>query len=529
MWIINQLLDSSFSSSSEWNRNHSAKFCRFNSTPKIANWSAKENKSGEWLQVDLNGYFLINAVRLQGRNNNPQWVTKYELWISNDQKEWVKFEDLPGTSGQDTFSEFRLPSNVFGRYVRFIAIEWVGHISMRIDIDIEDSKYNAHIENFRVDENKKSSFSMKMTLGTKVQKENVDNYISKWYHESFKYNEKTEISCIASNEILALLDPNIFFDLGPKNLFKINQNILNNKTIPVLTFLENIFETQQKKNIWWVIPFCIWREDVVSLVYADKNGIYGMYEDCLPEPTLLVPWENLTNLEFITSFENDKNINRIFLHFDQDFLSLDELVDPDKGNGSYLSVLHAIYQIRKTTIELSKGQPVWYEGAGGEGFQIFNSGLELIEDSNWVDPFRPNPEDFGYKSKVMLTDSEMGLKEKIFSDSINIVAFILVCVAGVNGDIDNKENLTIIEKLSEWTDNDISENLHVAKEFWQTLQNEEEKEVLTEAAIWVRNNMPNATRKALAMDLYSIINADGSEDIYENGIFMYIHSILQIE
>ena len=66
-----------------------------------------------------------------------------------------------------------------------------------------------------------------------------------------------------------------------------------------------------------------------------------------------------------------------------------------KGNGSYLSIVEAIYEVRKETIDASKGESVWKEGTGGEGFQTFDNANQLLEESKWTkDVSRPDPSMF---------------------------------------------------------------------------------------------------------------------------------------
>jgi contactin associated protein-like 2 len=134
IWLAAILPDEAYSSSSDWNRNHAAKFARFNSAPKHANWSAGKNEGGEWLQIDLGEVKQISAVRVQGRFNHPQWVTRYNLGISSDLNSWINYENLQGASGQDDFSEFTLGNGISGRFVRFYPLQWHQHISMRVDV-----------------------------------------------------------------------------------------------------------------------------------------------------------------------------------------------------------------------------------------------------------------------------------------------------------------------------------------------------------------------------------------------------------
>jgi len=280
-WIVNELDDSAFSSSSDWNRNHSAKFARFDSKPKFANWSAKKNELGEWIQLDLGEEKKIKSVRIQGRHNYPQWVTKYNLWVGNDLSNWTKFEDITGTSGQDESSEFTFPELIQGQYLRFLPTEWVDHISMRVD---------------------------------------------------------------------------------------------------------------------------------VCTVLGELNG-----------------------------------------------------------------------------------------------------NQQLAEISEW------EPEE----QKILIDQ-----KRQILEDPINIIAFIYVCVAGVDGSIIDEEDSVLKIKLSEWQE-DASENLKLAKEFWKSVDGPMEKEVLVEAVQILKRNLPEESLKSFISDLFSIIEADSKIEDSEKGIVGFIINLLE--
>jgi hypothetical protein len=135
-WIINNLKDDALSSSSDFNRNLPAKACRLNDISGKGNWSAKANDSSQWLQVNLGRIETIVAVAVQGRFNQPQWVSFYNLHISTNLKDWTVFENIKGASDQNTVVEFHLPDTVTGQYIRFVPQEWNVHISMRVDVAI---------------------------------------------------------------------------------------------------------------------------------------------------------------------------------------------------------------------------------------------------------------------------------------------------------------------------------------------------------------------------------------------------------
>ena len=63
--------------------NHAAKQGRLHY--KAGSWSAGNTNLHQWLEVDLGSqYIKVTRVATQGRNDYPQWVTKYKLQYSND-------------------------------------------------------------------------------------------------------------------------------------------------------------------------------------------------------------------------------------------------------------------------------------------------------------------------------------------------------------------------------------------------------------------------------------------------------------
>ena len=80
--------DGQINASSQYDGNHAASQGRlyFKAVPgRYGSWSAKDNDVSQWLQVDLgNPHTNVTAVATQGRNDQPQWVTKYKVQYSRD-------------------------------------------------------------------------------------------------------------------------------------------------------------------------------------------------------------------------------------------------------------------------------------------------------------------------------------------------------------------------------------------------------------------------------------------------------------
>ncbi|MFN5208659.1 MAG: discoidin domain-containing protein [Bacteroidota bacterium] len=136
-WIINDLTEDAFSASSLWNRNYQPKYGKVNFTGGKGSWASKLNDVHQWLQVDLGKPEIICAVAIQGRHEATEWVTLYNLLVSENLKDWTTYEEIKGSSDQNVVVEFHLHEPAIGRYVRFVPQEWHKHISMRVDVGVE--------------------------------------------------------------------------------------------------------------------------------------------------------------------------------------------------------------------------------------------------------------------------------------------------------------------------------------------------------------------------------------------------------
>ena len=79
--------DGQVSASSQLDSNHAVTQGRLHlkaTAGKAGSWSARSNDATQWLQIDLESRrFEVTRVATQGRNDYPQWVTKYKMQYSN--------------------------------------------------------------------------------------------------------------------------------------------------------------------------------------------------------------------------------------------------------------------------------------------------------------------------------------------------------------------------------------------------------------------------------------------------------------
>ena len=75
--------DGSFSASSKVNNDRGPSAGRLNGNNR--GWAPKTNTNHtDYLQIDLQYYYVICAVATQGSVNNDQWTTKYKIKLSLD-------------------------------------------------------------------------------------------------------------------------------------------------------------------------------------------------------------------------------------------------------------------------------------------------------------------------------------------------------------------------------------------------------------------------------------------------------------
>jgi hypothetical protein len=123
-----------YSASSEYNAKHGANCALLGATSGVANWSAKKNSDGQWIQIDFGRVSSIHEVTLMGRYNMAQWVTKFKLVVSLDGRNWAQVGDVwEGNSDMNSPRIIQFEEEVLGRYIRMIPIEWHKHISARFD------------------------------------------------------------------------------------------------------------------------------------------------------------------------------------------------------------------------------------------------------------------------------------------------------------------------------------------------------------------------------------------------------------
>jgi hypothetical protein len=226
----------------------------------------------------------------------------------------------------------------------------------------------------------------------------VQQYLRHWQKSSQVYAWRMGIKAFIPEFVSALVSDKVCPIFTTKDIDAICSRIKSEKIIPILGYVPEDFYGYTKR-VWWLVPFCIWKEDTASLVFIDKNGFYGMYsQDGEEQIDTIFSWDSVYELDFEYAYDGDPNINRLTLtQEDGNFLTFDEFVSTSEedDHGSYLAVIEAIWEARRETIEASKGESFWAEGAGGEGFVEFETPQDLLKAATWDNPDRPDPSMFG--------------------------------------------------------------------------------------------------------------------------------------
>jgi len=94
-------------------------------------WSGK-NSPGQWLEMKLPGVKRLWGTVVQGRNDLPQWITKYQVMHTEDGHKWTT-ENETFVGGKDEATKvrnkFRRP--VYAASVRLLVLDWKGRLSTR--------------------------------------------------------------------------------------------------------------------------------------------------------------------------------------------------------------------------------------------------------------------------------------------------------------------------------------------------------------------------------------------------------------
>ena len=100
-----KISDEKISASSELSVNHAAIQARLNF--KVGSWVSATNDAAQWLQIDLENYYtLVTSVATQGRDQDKQWVKRYNLQYSDDAVNFTYYVEQGQSAVKVNFSFF---------------------------------------------------------------------------------------------------------------------------------------------------------------------------------------------------------------------------------------------------------------------------------------------------------------------------------------------------------------------------------------------------------------------------------------
>jgi ankyrin repeat protein len=216
-----------------------------------------------------------------------------------------------------------------------------------------------------------------------------EKFVNQFLKESSYYNGNDSIEARLPKWMKSVVSNAI---LSSEQIDVLAQQIRKNKAIPILKYAPEEFYNFVK-NVWWFVPIAIWKEDVLSLIVVDKNGLNSISSADTTDISLISPFDRLTEYSIV---KYEPTIERLTLIFDNGaYQTFDFFVD--EGENGYLSIIAAILDVRMTTINKSKKSTGWKEGAGGEGFIEFDNVNQLYDLKYWkkTEISRPDPRFFG--------------------------------------------------------------------------------------------------------------------------------------
>jgi len=111
---------------------------KYKSNIEFGAWVVVHDKTGSWLQIDLENITTVSGIATQGRpDNRNQYTTSYKLAYSNDGQvftEYLKGVVLDANTDKDTVVKHDLIPVIEARYIRIYPQTWYDEIGLRLEL-----------------------------------------------------------------------------------------------------------------------------------------------------------------------------------------------------------------------------------------------------------------------------------------------------------------------------------------------------------------------------------------------------------
>lgn len=138
--VLDWQISASSSYPSSWDPGCHIKYARLHQ-PNGRAWCAGRKAAGEWVLVDLGVPAKVTGLLTQGKADDEEWVTSFELSYSLDAYHWHYAKDIynnkkvfqANVDSHDTRHNYVEPP-VVGRFVRLHVLDWHTHPSLRLEL-----------------------------------------------------------------------------------------------------------------------------------------------------------------------------------------------------------------------------------------------------------------------------------------------------------------------------------------------------------------------------------------------------------
>ncbi|XP_022086867.1 neurexin-4-like [Acanthaster planci] len=135
------ILDGQISATTWLNILQGPRYARLHKRDGGGGWTASTQDLSQYLTIDLGSVATVTAVATQGRFGTNDYVTEYKLMYSADGSKWTTYSDndlaeklFPGNTNGNLAHKNVLPNSIEARYVRFNPMQFIGALSMRVEV-----------------------------------------------------------------------------------------------------------------------------------------------------------------------------------------------------------------------------------------------------------------------------------------------------------------------------------------------------------------------------------------------------------